>query len=295
MFELNNILTYANANIQIIGIFIAIIGGLVATKLLNTKIEKDALLDKFDKIEKEIRFYKSKKASDEKGIYDINREAYIEYIYEKVMEDDFNIEDYSDYNLTLEQRKKIVLEIKEMMKKAVDIFRIEHSRSDISDILKQNHIKEGTIEYRVYEYIGRKTRKRKVNTFGMIDPTDIDFQPINTSSFSENLEERDLNNRIEKFDEFIEWKLIEKEDMEIKINAINNIEVKKEVILFIGITIFSICIPQLVLCIYPLFVNYKFLKYIFAVYSIVTFIVSMILMLVYMLNLLLDISKNKKL
>ena len=62
MFELNNILTYANANIQIIGIFIAIIGGLVATKLLNTKIEKDALLDKFDKIEKEIRFYKSNKA-----------------------------------------------------------------------------------------------------------------------------------------------------------------------------------------------------------------------------------------
>ena len=40
MFELNNILNYTSANIQIIGIFIAIIGGLVATKILNTKIEK---------------------------------------------------------------------------------------------------------------------------------------------------------------------------------------------------------------------------------------------------------------
>ena len=31
MFELNNILTYANANIQIIGIFIAIIGGSIGS------------------------------------------------------------------------------------------------------------------------------------------------------------------------------------------------------------------------------------------------------------------------
>ena len=53
MFELENILTYANTNIQIIGIFIAIIGGLVATKLLNTKIEKDTLKEKLDRIQKE--------------------------------------------------------------------------------------------------------------------------------------------------------------------------------------------------------------------------------------------------
>ena len=41
MFTLENILNYTSANIQIIGVFIAIIGGLIATKLLNTKIEKD--------------------------------------------------------------------------------------------------------------------------------------------------------------------------------------------------------------------------------------------------------------
>ena len=58
MFELDNILTYTSANIQTIGVFIAIIGGLVATKILNTKIEKNALLEKLSKIEKEIRFYK---------------------------------------------------------------------------------------------------------------------------------------------------------------------------------------------------------------------------------------------
>ena len=52
MFDLDNILAYANTNIQIIGIFIAIIGGLVATKLFNAKIERDTLGEKLDKIKK---------------------------------------------------------------------------------------------------------------------------------------------------------------------------------------------------------------------------------------------------
>ena len=61
MFELSNIIAYTTANIQIIGVFIAIIGGLVATKIINTKIEKYTLIEKKIKIEKEINFYKKKK------------------------------------------------------------------------------------------------------------------------------------------------------------------------------------------------------------------------------------------
>ena len=76
MFDLNNILTYANSNIQIIGIFIAIIGGLVATKLLNAKIEKDTLKEKLDKINKEIDFNKNKKSGKEYKIYLKKREDY---------------------------------------------------------------------------------------------------------------------------------------------------------------------------------------------------------------------------
>ena len=43
-------------NIQIIGIFIAIIGGIIVTKLLNLKIEKDSLEDKLDIINKQIAY-----------------------------------------------------------------------------------------------------------------------------------------------------------------------------------------------------------------------------------------------
>lgn len=292
MFELDNILIYTGANIQIIGVFIAIIGGLVATKILNTKIEKDTLLEKLSKIKKEIGFYKSKKLTDEEEIYKINKEDYIYYIYEKIGDRDFNIENYADYNLTLEQRKTIIQEIKDMMNSALEIFSIEHSGADVSNILQQNHIIEGTIEYMIYEYIGKKTRKRKTSNWGLIDSVDLDLTNIQTTSLCENLEERDLNNRIDKFDEFIEWKLIEKEDIESKLSAINNVDVKKDVILFIIITVFAIIIPQLVLCIYPIFINYKFLKYIFAIYSILIFIISMILMLGYMLKLFLNISKK---
>lgn len=293
MFTLENILNYTNTNIQIVGIFIAIIGGLVATKLLNAKIEKDTLKEKLEKINKEIRFYQKRKITDKEELYKINREDYIVYIYEKVRNKDFKIEDYEDYNLTFDQRKDIVKEINELIDKALKIFSEQHYKDDIPNILKQNHIKEGTIEYLLYEYVGKKTRKRKTNSLGMLDYTDIDFSNPQIIPLSDTLLERELINKIDKSDEFIEWKLIEKEDIESKVIAINNnLSIKKDVLLFICITIFAIIIPQIVLSTYHLFINYKWLKYLFAIYSIVTFILSMGLMLWYIFKLFLNISND---
>ena len=293
MFDLDNILAYANANIQIIGIFIAIIGGLVATKLFNAKIERDTLDEKLDKIKKEIRFYQNRKITDEKELYKINRDDYISFIYEKVGNKDFNIEDYEDYNLTLKQREDIVRKIKEWMDDALNIFSEKHYRDDIPKILKNNHIMEGTSKYIVYEYIGKMTRIKKTIGFGMLDPSDIDFNTTQLSSFPDTLNERDLNNHIDKLDEFIEWKLIEKEDIESKLNAIsNNLNVKKDVLLFIFITLFTIIIPQIILSIYPIFINFKWLKYVFAIYSISTFVISMVLMLWYIFKLFLNINQK---
>lgn len=293
MFQLENILTYVSANIQIIGIFIAIIGGLVATKLLNMKIEKDALKEKLIKIIKEINFYNNKKIMDEEQLYEINRINYINYIYEKVRQKDFRIEDYDTCNLTIEQRRKIVDEINEIFNNAIDIFKTEHSMDDIPNIIKQNHIAEGTIEYLLYEYVGKKTRKRKTNSLGMLDYTDIDFSNPQIAPLSDTLLKRELINRIDKSDEFIEWKLIEKEDIESKLCALNNINVKNDIILFISITFFAIIFPQIILSIYPIFIKFKWLKYIFAIYNIVAFIISMFLMLLYIFKLFLDIKKEK--
>lgn len=260
--------------------------------MLNTKIEKDTLKEKLEKLNKEIRFYQKRKITDEKELYKINKADYITYIYEKVRNKDFKIEDYEDYNLTFEQRREIVKEINELISSALKIFSEPHYKDDIPNILKQNHIKEDTIEYMIYKYVGNNTRIRKTR-FGILDPTDIDFDNISFVSIPEKLNERDLNNRIDKFDEFIEWKMIEKEDIESKFIALNNnLYVKKDVLLFVSITIFAIIIPQIILSTYPLFVNYKWLKYIFAIYSIITFIISMFFMLWYIFKLFLGISNN---
>lgn len=296
MFELDNILAYANTNIQIIGIFIAIIGGLVATKLLNAKIEKDTLKEKLNKLEKEIDFNKEKKLEKEHKSYLKKREDYIYYIYEKIIEKDFEISNYDDYGLNEEQRISIVEEITQLIAQALNIFKENHKKSEVENILKKHHIQENTIEYTIYNYVGYKTGDN-TNGTGPFGKTIPDLSDIRTdfrcTSLQENLEERDLNNHIDELNELLKWKLIEKEDIESKVSAISkNLNVKKDVILFILITFFAIIIPQLILSIYPIFVNYKWLKYMFALYSIGTFIITMITMLWYIYNLFENIIKE---
>lgn len=153
MFNLENILVYANSNIQIIGIFIAIIGGLVATKLLNAKIEKDTLEEKLNRIVKEIEFNTLKKTGKENRIYLKKKEDYMYYIYDKIIEKDFDISNYDDYDLTIEQRTAIIEEIKEIIRGALEIFKESHTTGEVENILKLNHIKENTIEYDIYYYV----------------------------------------------------------------------------------------------------------------------------------------------
>lgn len=296
MFNLENILVYANSNIQIIGIFIAIIGGLVATKLLNAKIEKDTLEEKLNRIVKEIEFNTLKKTGKENRIYLKKKEDYMYYIYDKIIEKDFDISNYDDYDLTIEQRTAIIEEIKEIIRGALEIFKESHTTGEVENILKLNHIKENTIEYDIYYYVGSETGKSTSNGFGypglLPNLQDVKLSS-HFSSLQENLEERDLNNRIDELNELLKWKIIEKEDIESKIKAINsNLNIKKDVLLFIFITIFAIIIPQIILSIYPLFINFKWLKYIFAIYSILTFIISMVVMLLYIYNLLKKVVKE---
>lgn len=60
MFDLDNILHFAELNIQTIGIFIAIIGSLLVTKLLNLKIEKSELIEKLNILNNERQEKKNK-------------------------------------------------------------------------------------------------------------------------------------------------------------------------------------------------------------------------------------------
>lgn len=269
---------------------------MVASKLLNAKIERDTLEEKLNRIIKEIEFNTLKKSGKENRIYLKKKEDYMYYIHDKIIEEDFDISNYDDYDLTKEQRTVIIEEIKEIIRAALVIFKEPHTTSEVESVLKQNHIKENTIEYDIYYYVGSETGKSTSNSFEYpaLLPNLQDVRlSSHFSSLQENLEERDLNNRIDELNELLKWKIIEKEDIESKIKAINsNLNIKKDVLLFIFITIFAIIIPQVILSIYPIFINFKWLKYVFAIYSINSFLISMCLMLWYIYKLFLNISKN---
>lgn len=87
------------------------------------------------------------------------------------------------------------------------------------------------------------------------------------------------------------WKIIEKQDIESKIKAIDS-NLKIDLLTFMLITIFGIIVPQVIISIHQLFINYKFSKYWFALYSILTFIFSMIAMIVYIFNMYKSLKKD---
>ena len=118
MFSLDNILSFANMNIQIIGIFIAIIGGIIVTKLLNLKIEKDSLEDKLDIINKQIAYDNERINKRKRKITSNNRANFIDSIYEHIFEEDFDLEKYEHFGLSEDEIKEIYDDIIQAYKDA---------------------------------------------------------------------------------------------------------------------------------------------------------------------------------
>ena len=69
-------------NIQIIGIFIAIIGGLVATKIISLKTEKDEIKNNIEELESELEQVNIKKINVLKRNLELFKEEYLEIFVE---------------------------------------------------------------------------------------------------------------------------------------------------------------------------------------------------------------------
>lgn len=293
MFDLDNILHFAELNIQTIGIFIAIIGGLLVTKLLNLKIEKSELIDKLNILNKEIEYNSDRIKTRKEKIFKNNREAFIDEIYTHVIERDFNIDEYDAHGLSVEEREQAYNDIIDVYKKAGSIFRDrEYYHDDIEKILSENKIYDDNEMYWVYYDVGSEFAEVRRTNYGPINLPDLGSLNISNkfATLQENLEERDLTNDYTKIVDINNWKIIEKQDIESKIKAID-VNLKIDLLTFLLITIFGIIVPQVIISIHPLFINYKFLKYLFAVYSILTFIISMITMIVYIFNMYKSLKK----
>lgn len=293
MFDLNNILHFAELNIQTIGIFIAIIGGLLVTKLLNLKIEKTELVDKINMLNKEIEYNRERIKIRKERIFKNNREAFIDEIYTHVIEKDFNIDEYESHGLSLEERQQTYNDVMDTYKKAISMFEDrEYYYDDIEKVLYENNIYNDNEMYWVYYEVGSKFAKEEQISYGPIVIPNFNSSIYSNKivSFQENMEERDLTNDYTKIVDINNWKIIEKQEIERKIKAIN-INLKSDLLIFLLITIFGIIIPQVIISIHPLFIDYKFLKYWFAIYSILTFIFSMTAMIIYIYNMYKSLQK----
>lgn len=294
MFDLNNILHFAELNIQTIGIFIAIIGGLLVTKLLNLKIEKAELVDKLNILNKEIEYNSDRIKTRKEKIFKNNRKAFIDEIYTHVIERDFNIDEYDAHGLSAEEIEQAYTDIIDAYKKAESIFRDrEYYHDSIEKILSENKIYDDNEMYWVYYEVGSEFAEVIRANYGPNRFSDLESLNINNkfATLQENLEERDLTNDYTKIVDINNWKIIEKQDIESKIKAIDS-NLKVDLLTFLLITIFGIIVPQVIISIHPLFVNYKFLKYCFALYSILTFIFSMIAMIIYIFNMYKSLKKD---
>ena len=291
MFSLDNILSFANMNIQIIGIFIAIIGGIIVTKLLNLKIEKDSLEDKLDIINKQIVYDNERINKRKRKITSNNRANFIDSIYDHVFEEDFDLEKYDHFGLSEEEIKKIYDDIIQAYKDANEIFDgKEYYTDDVEKILSEKKIYDSSDLYWVYYSVGCDYAQTK--SYGLYNIPNVGSYQLTSkiTSLQENLEERDLAKSFEELNELREWRLIEKENTEIKIKAING-NLKFDFLTFGIITVFGIIVPQIIISIHPIFIDYKFLKYAFAIYSIASFIGSMILMMIYIYRMYSEIKK----
>lgn len=282
MFELKNILNFAAMNIQTLGIFIAIIGGIIVTKFLNLKIEKDSLNDKLNIINMQIKYDDERINKRQKRINQNNRVNFIDNVYDHVFDQDFNLNEYDKCGLTDSEAIDICDKIRDNYAKAHKLFcELCYDFDDIDKLLLENKIYESDEMYWVYHNVAcEHAQKGSSRLLYNVPNVSTSYLTSKITTLQDNLEERDLMKSYEELHELRKWRIIEKENLEIKIKAINA-NLKFDFITFGIITIFGVVIPQIIISIYPIFINYNFLKYAFAIYSIFSFIGSMLLMIIY--------------
>ena len=292
MFEIDNIVSYTSQNIQVLGVFIAVIGGIVTSRLISLVVEKDSLIEKRKRLKDEIDFISSDKSNKEKKLHKFRKEEFIESVYRSIYNDicdgTFPDKSYSYIGLSKCDRDSIVNEIVEILSRGYGFFQGDYEKSDIERILKEQNIEFGSIEYDIMSYVGKKKMNRPTPMFNLY-PFDVIEDLPRIKSLSENLNEISLEKLIDEMDSTIEWKMIELANTEIRIHSINqNLNIKNEVSIFISITTLGILIPQTVVSFYPLIEDCVWFNYGFAIYSVLVFLGCMIKILLYIY----DVSKH---
>ena len=285
MFEIDNIISFTSQNIQVLGIFVAIIGGIVASRLLGFKVEREVLIERRKRLIDEINFINTEKDEKVTKLYELRRIDFIQSVYRDVYKDilneSFDIKTYHYLGLSKDERERIVHEILELFIKGFEIFKEEHHESEVKSIIENQNIEMDYIDLELLMYVGKKTSIQPEKLPFMYPNINIDDLP-HFSSLSNNLNEKKIEDIIDEMSSTAKWKKIELDDVEIRIQSImKSMNIKNDVSLFLLVTTAGIIVPQFVLSIYPLMKDIICLNYLFALYSIFAFLACMISMLMY--------------
>ncbi|MCX8075240.1 MAG: hypothetical protein N2749_06635 [Clostridia bacterium] len=154
--DMQFIIKLLELNIQTIGIFIAIIGGLVATKIISLNTEKDEIKLKKDQIDLEIEHIS--KYLEEKN--KVNMEIYKNEVYEEMVDmiydESCEYTIFDNYNpfIEAEEREKFKESIINLLSNKRDIIEKTVKRQIVTKEIFLKECKEeiGSIEYKILDY-----------------------------------------------------------------------------------------------------------------------------------------------
>jgi len=161
MLEFNETINLLGSSIQIVGVFVAIIGGLVATKILSFNAEKEQIANEINDIDIEIetaRQYLGEKESRNEKLY---KEEMAWEITNSILEgEEIDLSENDNYLISMETREEFYRYVKEVLKQGYEMYKSdEEAYKNLNDFVKANNYKKGSVEYEILETL----HERKYN------------------------------------------------------------------------------------------------------------------------------------
>lgn len=152
-YTIDEIINFLSLNIQTIGIFIAIIGGLIATKVLSLNAEKEELRVKINTCDIEIKHINKNLKQKKK----LNERLYQEDILYEIMDSiieknkEFDLMEHQNPYVSRQMREKFYDHVINVVSEGVKV--IQKNRGSLEEFSNSLNVKKGTINYKILEYL----------------------------------------------------------------------------------------------------------------------------------------------
>jgi len=153
--EWDKLIEIITQNIQIIGVFVAIILGFITTKLIELKKEKEEVQDKLEEIENELEVLSIQFTELQQENYEVYKQDYVSEIVESILKKEkYEFSENIPY-VSMDKQKEFYTYVKDYGGKVSEILIEGKSDEECKEILKceQDSIEEDIID-QIYDWRG---------------------------------------------------------------------------------------------------------------------------------------------